>query len=309
MSPTFSIVVPCYNSEKYLADAFQSISQQTFRDFEVLIVDDNSTDSSHQLALKLLSHFALRGQVLTRPAQMPRGVSSSRNLAAEFAEGEWLVFLDSDDMFKRRKLEFVSKFIADNPFCNFLFHGVDYFEHGNRPDFDTIVERETLDLERIYDVNLVVTSSVVMRKEKFFELGKFDFELNGVEDYFLWLKVFENGGVGYLPFNLGLYRILDNSLMRGRRFEYYVDQNVLLLSRLDFLSKAKFKRVETYLIDRLMNYYCNVSIGRYGFFSINKGVLLLARYGYVKVAVGLFSSRLFRVFLRTVSVARSSIIR
>jgi hypothetical protein len=90
--------MPVYNACAFLDDAIRSIALQKHNDLEVIIVDDGSTDNSVDLAAKLLRQFSLDGQVLRRPATVPKGAGACRNFAAAHARGKYLAFLDSDDI-------------------------------------------------------------------------------------------------------------------------------------------------------------------------------------------------------------------
>ena len=98
MTPRVSVIIPVYNSSAFLAEAVSSVAAQTFRDLELIIVDDGSTDDSVNVACVALAKSGLAGKVLDRPASAPKGAGASRNFGAIVAKGEFLAFLDSDDI-------------------------------------------------------------------------------------------------------------------------------------------------------------------------------------------------------------------
>ncbi|MDR0682121.1 MAG: glycosyltransferase [Dysgonamonadaceae bacterium] len=116
--PEISIVVPVYNAEKYLPDCLDSIINQTFTDFELLLVDDGSTDSSNAICLEY-AQKDFRIQILT---QKNGGASSARNFGINKAQGKWITFIDSDDWvtgdFLEQMLNTASELNADAVFCN-----------------------------------------------------------------------------------------------------------------------------------------------------------------------------------------------
>ena len=93
-NPFFSIVMPVYNVEKYLEQAVQSVLNQTYENFELLLIDDCSTDSSAQLC-EMLANKDARVHLMMLPTN--GGVSNARNIGADAASGEYLMFMDSDD--------------------------------------------------------------------------------------------------------------------------------------------------------------------------------------------------------------------
>lgn len=107
----FSIIVPAYNAEKYLRECLDSLSRQSYEGFEVIIIDDGSTDQTSDICSKYADKDA-KFRVIKKKNG---GVSSARNLGLENANGEWVLFLDSDDILLPSSLEFLGKSIDDNP--------------------------------------------------------------------------------------------------------------------------------------------------------------------------------------------------
>jgi len=298
----FSVVIPSYNSGNYIEDTIQSLAGQTYIDFEVIIVDDNSSDDSFLLAKRLISRFGINGSVIKKPKGSAKGVSAARNFGVDQASGDWILFLDSDDLFHSRKIEFINKLIAEKPSIDFFYHPVVFFDEEEKPnDIIGLPLLKDKPEAEIYDENFVVTSSVSIKKSVFCELGGFSELLNGVEDYHLWLKIFDSRSTHFLPNCLTFYRIRYRSLMNGRKLTYYVNQNLQLVKRIDFLSQTKVYRVKYYLFDRVMNYYSNSSIRNYGFGSFISGVFRLLLAGYIQVAFSLFISKSREFLLRQMS--------
>ena len=103
--PDFSVVIPFFNSEKTLNRAISSVLSQSFRDWELVLVNDGSTDSSEDVA-----KFYLSDSRISCLSQANKGVSAARNLGAKQSKGEWLIFLDSDDELALNSLDvFITK--------------------------------------------------------------------------------------------------------------------------------------------------------------------------------------------------------
>lgn len=119
-SPKVSVIVPVYNVEKYLSDCIDSIMSQTFTDFELLLVDDGSTDSSGQICNKYAKIDA-RIKVFHKSNG---GVSSARNFGLDKAEGEWICFCDSDDIIKSEYLSsMVNNIVTKNSLILSSYYG------------------------------------------------------------------------------------------------------------------------------------------------------------------------------------------
>ena len=108
MSPIVSVVIPTYNRWPLVAEAIESVLSQTYRDFELIVVDDGSTDGTAGEIAK----FGSRLRLLRQPN---RGVSAARNLAFGEARGRYLAFLDSDDLWRPKKLAIQTAFMERNP--------------------------------------------------------------------------------------------------------------------------------------------------------------------------------------------------
>lgn len=122
MSPKVSIVIPCYNAEKYIARCLNSVFAQTFEDFEAIVVDDGSSDSS----LEVLSGF--KDTRLKVVGKINGGASSARNAGLDIARGEWIAFVDIDDSLKPDALDSMLRLAQDR--CDVVFAGFEKYENG-----------------------------------------------------------------------------------------------------------------------------------------------------------------------------------
>lgn len=100
-----SVIIPVYNSAPFLREAIESVAAQSFRDLEVILVDDGSTDDSISVARTALKDFGLAGSIELRPATIAKGAGASRNFGVSLAHGEILAFLDSDDVWLPHHVE------------------------------------------------------------------------------------------------------------------------------------------------------------------------------------------------------------
>lgn len=106
----FSVIVPVYNVEKYILECLQSVCAQTFHDYEIILVDDGSTDKSGQLCDEYMHNFGGSYKVIH---QQNMGLAAARNTGIEASNGEWLVFVDSDDYISTKLLETVNNAMND----------------------------------------------------------------------------------------------------------------------------------------------------------------------------------------------------
>lgn len=200
MSLLVSVIMPAYNAERYITDSIQSVLDQTYPHWELIVIDDGSTDSTARVA----GEFAGRdGRV--KCIRQPNGKQAkARNTGIANSSGTLIAFLDSDDLWMKEKLalqiEKLEETRADVVFSDgFLFN-----------DYDTADESETFPIVRglfegrdLFDLllieNRIPVLSVVLRRRRLDEVGLFDedWTLHGCEDYDLWLRLAKHGAVFY----------------------------------------------------------------------------------------------------------------
>ena len=111
-NPFFSIIMPVYNVEKYLDEAISSVLNQTLRDFQLILVNDGSTDSSNLIAEK----YQEMDSRIVLISQTNSGLSAARNKGLEYANGTYVYFIDSDDILDKTTLQYVYKLISGNAY-------------------------------------------------------------------------------------------------------------------------------------------------------------------------------------------------
>jgi len=191
--PVVSIIIPCYNRARLLPRAIASVCAQTFRDFECIVVDDGSTDETSAF----LAQPDLTDTVRQIRFPVNRGVSAARNAGVAAATGTWLAFLDSDDEWSPAKLTRQMAWHSLNP--EFLISQTKeiWIRRGIRVNPPATHEKVG---GFIFDHSLhrcmITPSSVVIRKDLFYEAGGFKESFPACEDYDLWLRITSNCPVG-----------------------------------------------------------------------------------------------------------------
>ena len=192
-----SIIMPAYQAEKTIADSIRSVLAQSFQDWELIAIDDCSTDNTCGLLEELKKSLPRETGEKIRliKKQKNTGVSESRNLGAEMAQGDWIAFLDSDDLWAADKLEKQMQLLDKNPDAGILFTGSAFIrENGERSSYVLQVPEE-ITYRRLLRQNLISCSSVVMRRELFLRHRMQHDELH--EDFLLWLKLLKEGVKAY----------------------------------------------------------------------------------------------------------------
>ena len=204
--PLVSVVMPAYNCEKYIVEAIKSVLAQTYENWELLVLDDWSKDNTLQI-IKQFSQKDSRIKVIPNGKNM--GVSATRNRGIEFASGDWIAFLDSDDMWKPSKLEKQLK-VADNNSAEFIFTGVSYINEKSEPFKGTFEVPEKVTYKKLRYQNVISCSSVLVKKKYFENIKMEKDEMH--EDYAVWLRILKLGVIAYgVNEPLLIYRISRNS--------------------------------------------------------------------------------------------------
>ena len=183
-NPLFSVIIPSFNRSNLLMEAASSVLDQTFSDYELIIVDDGSTDDTADRVRDLSS----RGVRYIR--QENRGPSTARNEGARFARGRYLAFLDSDDLWLPEKLEKQALFFTDHPNCLICQTEELWMKKGRRV-FPKKKHRKQggYIFPRAVELCLVSPSAVAIRRDFFLSIGGFDENLPAAEDYDLWIRI------------------------------------------------------------------------------------------------------------------------
>ncbi len=210
--PTFSIIVPVYNVGDYIEQSLTSVFAQTLRDFELIVVDDGSTDDTADR----VKAFADQG-VLHYIYQTNAGPAAARNTGLELANGQLIAFLDSDDLWHPRKLEAHLEQMQTHPNLGMSFNWFEVLY--DRPDGLRVTPwfappvHPTLEWADFLERNWTGTSSTVVVRAESLNQRRFDDRFRTGEDYHLWLEIAQAGWeVGFVPEVLTVYRKRQSSL-------------------------------------------------------------------------------------------------
>lgn len=210
-----SIVMPAYNCEKFVKEAINSVINQTYRNWELLVIDDGSVDNTFQI-IENMGKKDPRIKPLKNEKNM--GVSATRNRGIDLALGNWIAFLDSDDMWDSSKLEKQLK-VANKYSAEFIFTGASYINE-NGEMYKAIFEiPEIINYEKLRFQNIISCSSVLVRKKYFNDIKMENDDMH--EDYAVWLRILKLGILAYgVNEPLLIYRISKNS-KSGNKFKTF----------------------------------------------------------------------------------------
>lgn len=195
-----SVIIPTYNRAYLIREAIDSVLGQTNPNLELIVVDDGSTDETAEV----LARYGERVRVIR---QENRGVSAARNAGIAAASGEWIAFLDSDDLWKPRKLEKQMAWLQAHPQVKICHTDEIWIRGGVRVNsMKKHAKPAGWIFEECLPFCVVSPSSVVIHRSVFDVVGLFDETLPACEDYDLWLRVAVKYPFGYIPEKLVVKR-------------------------------------------------------------------------------------------------------
>ena len=183
MSPIVSVVIPTFNRWPLVGEAVESVLAQSYANFELIVVDDGSTDETQEELAKLGSRLRLF-------AKAGKGVAAARNFGVSRALGSFIAFLDSDDLWRPKKLEVQTAFMKRHPEIQICQSEEIWIRNGIRVNPKAKHQKFSGDIFfRSLDLCLVSPSAVMMTKTLFEQVGGFDESFPVCEDYELWLRI------------------------------------------------------------------------------------------------------------------------
>jgi glycosyltransferase involved in cell wall biosynthesis len=199
--PSISVIIPFLNMRRFLPDAVDSVRAQTEKDWELILVDDGSDDGGGELARKYAGDDPSRVRALPLSAQSAHGASAARNRGLAEARGDYIAFLDADDIWLPEKLGRQKKILQEHPEAAMTFARVHYFNDGpsqgeerDQP-FTTLQERiyrpPELTVEFLRDANIYpCPTATLIRRSALREVGGFEEQFRKVRtDLAVWVKL------------------------------------------------------------------------------------------------------------------------
>lgn len=231
MNNRVSIIIPAYNSAKYLREAVDSALAQTYSDVEIIVVNDGSTDNSAEL----LRDYGNRIVYIEQPNA---GLSAARNTGILASTGDFLVFLDADDCLLPDMAVSLASVLAENELCSLVYCGwYQTDEDGTRfSESDLNLPSGSL-FRELFQHGLFVVGSVMIRKSILSRSGVFDPALPQIEDRDMWTRIAYYSDIIFVPERLSEYRSTLGSM--SRNWTERKRANKLYLQKMRFFLQSK----------------------------------------------------------------------
>jgi glycosyltransferase involved in cell wall biosynthesis len=255
MRPLISVVIPSYNHAQFLARALRSLQEQTYTNWEAIVVDNHSKDNTDAV-------FAAFDDARIRLLKIHNNgiIAASRNRGIADANGEWIAFLDSDDAWTPDKLEACVQAIEEG--ADLVYHDLQVIREGpsrfERDRLRTRRLRTPVLLDLLINDNAINNSSVVVRKELLRQIGGLDEDpaMAGAEDYNAWMRVaILTEKFRYLPKVLGYYQVHAQSISRKDMTGCYRSAIAPFMSRLGAKQQNRIRGTLAYM--KAKHHYLN----------------------------------------------------
>jgi glycosyltransferase involved in cell wall biosynthesis len=249
MTPFFSVIIPSFNHAKFIGKAIQSVISQSFSDFEIIIIDNNSNDDTD----KIISQF-LDKRIKIIKVNNDGIIAKSRNLGIKESNGKWISFLDSDDYWHENKLLSVHNLITTMKQVDVICHDEYYLQNNRKvlniygPISNHIYE-QLLYMGNCFSTSATSIRAIFLKDKKLFFREKLDYI--SVEDYDYWMLL-ANAGAKFatLHESLGTYFIHEtNSSLHLER----TNQNALSVLKNHIYSQQKFTKHKDKLWSNVQN--------------------------------------------------------
>ncbi len=261
----FSIIIPLYNKAPYVAKALHSIYNQTYKEFEVIVVNDGSKDNSAQEVETFVKKNNIQNLQLIN--QKNQGVSTARNNGVKFAKYSYICFLDADDWWEKTFLEEMKGLIKEFPQAG--IYGTSYFKVKNKRNIPANIgveegfEKGIINYCKVYAKTLWMplwTGAVVIPKKVYDEMGGFKPKLKLGEDFDLWVRIALKYPVAFLNKPLAYYNQdveIQNRAVNSQKF-YKPSEHMLFRDYDEVLSNDDFRFLyEKLALYGLLPYYIN----------------------------------------------------
>lgn len=256
-----SVIIPCFNSEEYIARAIESVLNQTFRGYEIILVNNNSTDNT----INILHEYSQKNPEIIRVFQeYKKGAPAARNKGLSQANGEWIQFLDADDELLPSKLSDQIA-VADNSKADIIIGNCYLYKTSKGKTEKKLRDIETNDVWKgLILSKLGITSANLWRREAVLAAGGWNETRSSSQEYDLLFRVLKNNDtISFCSAPLTIIHVRENSVHKSidkNRFIDILDNNVKLrieikkyLKSKGLLSKQIGYIIDTYIYSYLVN--------------------------------------------------------
>lgn len=215
-NPLVSVLIPCYNCRNFIEETILSIISQTYQTIEIVVVDNSSTDGTKELLEQWITEQKYKNLKVIF-AKNNSGIAGGRNQAFENSSGEYVIYLDADDLLMPECISENLKFLQANPQVDVVVCDTEYFDNetGKIMRISSSNLKDPLKHLLLRDINVISSITSVFASRKIFEaVGKWDNNLWACEDWDYWLRLTKVAKMLHLPKVLNRYRQHQNQITK-----------------------------------------------------------------------------------------------
>jgi glycosyltransferase involved in cell wall biosynthesis len=228
MPPTVSINLCCYNSEKYLRETLDSIIAQTFKDWELIIINDGSNDSTESI----IDGYMKQGYPIVYYCQENKGLGYSRNRAIERSSGEYVAIIDHDDLLHRDSIQERVNALSSHASASFVFTNARFLRNGKlRGQFHRFDRKfaPEISLREFIRFPSIAVSSVLIRRSSISEMSEwFDEKLSMIEDLDFWIRMAVGKRICFIDKVLSYWRVHENNATKVNYDQFSAELSYLM---------------------------------------------------------------------------------
>ncbi len=295
--PIVSVIIPTYNQANFIDKAIESVLQQTYQDFEIIVINDGSTDNTEEI----IRGFEDKRVKYIKKYKKNRGISIARNIGIKVARGKYIALLDSDDEWLPEKLDKQIKILQDgSPELGVVYSNLCYIDKkGKNMNKLRNPKKEGYIYKDLLGGNYVGTpSTLLIRKECFNRVGLFDDLLNSQEDWDMWIRIAKYYRFALIKIPLVKYRLHSNQLSKNLGVKI-ITANRILVKYANELKKRPRAHSKHYF--SIGNRFCHMGKTKEGQRYLCKAISLYPfciRY-YICIIGSLFGPKCFMYFVNT----------
>lgn len=256
--PLVSIAIPSYNHDKYISDAINSVLNQTFNDFELIIIDDGSTDNSREI---IRNHQREDGRIRTIFHENNQGIAKTINEIISIAQGKYIALLCSDDVWFKNKLEEQIKILDENDDLVIWSEGLIIDSYGKSKEFFFTENENASDkkksgqiLDDLLQCNYIFSSSIIVKRDNIKNIG-FDENLTYLNDFKTMLGLAANYEYYFIPEPLACYRLHGKNTILSDEPRWHKDKIIFLNEILSDYESKLTNKSKNIILSNLTKYY------------------------------------------------------
>lgn len=242
MNKKVSVIIPVYNKEKYIEQCLNSVINQTYKDLEIIIIDDASTDKSMEIARSIKDESI---KIIELNENV--GAGMARNKGIEAATGDYICFIDADDYWVLDKIERQVKFMEENNYA-FIYGGYDYFRNEKRKRAKV---PKSLNYKQLLKNHAIFTSTVMLNMGHLKKEDIYMPNLRNGEEYCTWWNILKKGITAHaITDTIAIYRVGEKSLSSNkfkatnRTWNLFKREELNIFKRLYYFSCYSFNAVK-----------------------------------------------------------------